>query len=227
MSKAQVHPVYGLVSDCASPASRSDRSPCFADLHQFTTHALASCLRASWMEASVTKVAVLEVLGETPVSSEPGEGALDHPATRQDDEALDVVAPLDDRQAQPRHLCHRSINLPSVVVAAIGPDQFEPGEAPSYVVSCRAPTRPRRGPGSRQSGQPPASAGLRCRPGHRFCGLHLLADVVTHLVVFTAPFSPISPLAVEKRSRRAGLAAHPLAQGLCSSAQIASQTPSR
>ena len=39
---------------------------------------------------------VLKVLGVTPVSAEPGEGALDHPAARQDDEALHVVAPLDD-----------------------------------------------------------------------------------------------------------------------------------
>jgi hypothetical protein len=31
---------------------------------------------------------VLEVLGETPVPTEPGEGALDHPAARQDDEAF-------------------------------------------------------------------------------------------------------------------------------------------
>ena len=38
---------------------------------------------------------VLEILGETPVSSEP-ESALDHPAARQNDEAPPVVAPLDD-----------------------------------------------------------------------------------------------------------------------------------
>jgi hypothetical protein len=43
------------------------------------------------MEARVTKVdrgfgKVLEILGETPVASEPGEGALDHPAVRQHDE---------------------------------------------------------------------------------------------------------------------------------------------
>jgi len=31
---------------------------------------------------------VLEVLSETPVSPEPGEGALDHPAARQDDSSL-------------------------------------------------------------------------------------------------------------------------------------------
>ena len=67
----------------------------------------------------------LEVHGKTPVSSEPGEGALDHPAPRQDDEALRVAAPLDDLHAQLRHLGHRSSNLPGAV-AAIGPDRFEP-----------------------------------------------------------------------------------------------------
>ena len=76
---------------------------------------------------------VFEVLGETPVASESGESALDNPAARQDDEALHVVAPLDDLRAQRRHLCHRSVNLPGVV-AAIGPDQFEPREAPAYLV---------------------------------------------------------------------------------------------
>jgi HAD superfamily hydrolase (TIGR01549 family) len=39
------------------------------------------------------------------------------PTGRQDDEALHVVAPLNDRQAQPRHLCHCSVNLPGVVNA--------------------------------------------------------------------------------------------------------------
>ena len=37
---------------------------------------------------------VLEILGETPVASEPGEGALDHPAARQNDKALYVVVRL-------------------------------------------------------------------------------------------------------------------------------------
>jgi hypothetical protein len=73
---------------------------------------------------------VLEVLGETPVASEPGESALDHPAARQDDKALPVVAPLYDPHAQPRYFCYRSFNLPRVV--AIGPDQFEPREATAH-----------------------------------------------------------------------------------------------
>jgi hypothetical protein len=59
--------------------------------------------------------------------------ALDYPTAWQDDEALHVVAPLDDRQAQQRHLCRGSVNLPRVV-AAIGPDQLEPREAPAYLV---------------------------------------------------------------------------------------------
>jgi hypothetical protein len=54
-------------------------------------------------------------------------------STTQRHEALHVVAPLDDRQAQPRHLCHGCVNLPGVV-AAIGPDQFEPREASAYLV---------------------------------------------------------------------------------------------
>ncbi len=41
----------------------------------------------------------------------------------QDEEGLRVVAPLDDLQAQPRHLCHRSVNLPGIV-GGIGPDRF-------------------------------------------------------------------------------------------------------
>jgi|GEM_PF-6210146 len=76
---------------------------------------------------------VLEVLGETTVSSEPREGALDHPAARQDDEGFRVVAPLDDLRAQDRHLGHRSVNLPGVV-SAIGPDQFEPWEALAWIL---------------------------------------------------------------------------------------------
>src|SRR6267142_4711278 len=59
--------------------------------------------------------------------------ALNHPKARQDDEALHVVAPLDDLYAQDRNLGDGSINLPGVL-AAISPDQFEPGEASAYLV---------------------------------------------------------------------------------------------
>jgi hypothetical protein len=73
---------------------------------EFMTYALASRLRASWMEARVTKVARVSARF-----------------------SKSFVAPLDDLHAQRRHLCHRSsVNLPGVV-AAISPDQFEPREA--------------------------------------------------------------------------------------------------
>jgi hypothetical protein len=72
------------------------------------------------MEARVSKAAkgfgkVLEILGETPVASKPGEGALDHPAARQDDEAPHVVAPFDDLDAQRRHLRHLSVNCQALL----------------------------------------------------------------------------------------------------------------
>jgi hypothetical protein len=51
-------------------------------------------------------------LGETPVAPEPRESSLDHSAARQDDEALHVVAPIDDLHAQQRNVCHPSVNLP-------------------------------------------------------------------------------------------------------------------
>ena len=54
-----------------------------------------------------------------------------HPAPRQDDEALRVVALLDDLHAQRRHPCHRSFSPPGVV-AAIGRDRLELREAPAY-----------------------------------------------------------------------------------------------
>jgi hypothetical protein len=82
-----------------------------------TTYALASRLRASWMEARVTKVARVSARFSKSLARR----------------WVHVVAPLDDLHAQQRHLCHRSVNLPRVV-AAIGPDQFEPREAPSYLV---------------------------------------------------------------------------------------------
>jgi hypothetical protein len=64
--------------------------------------------------------------------------------------------------------------------------------------------------------------------GVDFAALHLLAGVVTHFVVFTAPFSAdltdwLSRTAAE------GLASRPIRsrKAMCSSAQIASQTLSR
>ena len=37
---------------------------------------------------------IFKIFGQTPVSCEPGERALDHPAARQDDQALRLVGPV-------------------------------------------------------------------------------------------------------------------------------------
>ena len=66
---------------------------------------------------------VLEVLSETPVSPEPGEGALDHPAARQDDSSLRLTIATCSSGA-----LHRSVHLPRAV-AAVRPDEFELREA--------------------------------------------------------------------------------------------------
>src|SRR4051794_816029 len=168
---------------------------------------------------------VLEVLGETPVSSEPGKGTLNHPPARQHDKTLHVVAPLDDLHAQHRPLCHCSFNLPGVV-AAIGPDQFEPREAAAYLVEDQpgpVAVLDRGGVDNDPHRQPFAiDQGVDLAP------LDLLTSVVTHLVVPTAPFSAdltdwLSRTAAE------GLARRPIRSrnAMCSWAQIASQTPSR
>jgi len=76
---------------------------CQRMVFEFTSYALASRQwQAGWRRGSrrwpqFSKVPV--ILGEPLVLSEPGEGALDHPVARKDDEVLSVVAPLDDLHA--------------------------------------------------------------------------------------------------------------------------------
>ena len=60
------------------------------------------------------------VLGEAAIAAEPGEGALDHPAARQDDEALHVVGPLHDLHAQGRHGGDRGLHLMGILEAQRG-----------------------------------------------------------------------------------------------------------
>ena len=118
------------------------------------------------------------------------ESALDKPAARQDDEALHVVAPLDDLHTQRRHLCHRCVNLPGVV-AAIGPDQFEPREAPAYLVEDEpGPVAVLdRGRVDDDAHRQPFSVDQ----GVDFAALHLLAGVVTHSLSVSPPF-PFPPI---------------------------------
>ena len=146
-------------------------------------------------------------------------------AARQGDEALYIVAPFDDLQTQPWHLCHRCVNLPGVV-AAIGPDRFEPWEAPTDFIEHQA--RPVAVLDFGRMDDNPHPQPFAVHQSVDFAALDPLAGVITHLAIVTAPFSAdltdwLSSAAAE------GLACRPRRSrnAMCSSAQIASQTPSR
>ena len=71
---------------------------------------------------------LLEVLGETAVAVQPGQGALDHPLARQEFEALGHAGSLDDLNDQFADAAQR---LPRLVsgIAAIGEEMAQPREA--------------------------------------------------------------------------------------------------
>jgi hypothetical protein len=141
------------------------------------------------------------------------------------DQALRVVVPLDDLYAQQRRLCHHSVNLPGVVTTT-GRDQVEPREATAYLVENQ--TGPvavlNRGEVDNDLHRQP----LGVDPGVDLAALDLLAGAVTHLVVVTAPFSA-DLIGLLSRTAAEGLASPSIRSrnAICSSAQIASQTPSR
>ena len=96
-----------------------------------------------------------------------------------------VFAPLDDLYAQQQHHRHRSGNLPRVV-AAIGPDQFEPRAATAYFVEDQSGLMavPDRGGVDVGPHRPP----FAIDQGVDLAALHLLVGVVTDLGIPTAPF---------------------------------------
>ena len=60
-------------------------------------------MRSGCTQASVKRrgeIRLLEILGKAAIAAEPGEGSFNYPALRQHDEALYVVAPLDDLEPQ-------------------------------------------------------------------------------------------------------------------------------
>jgi hypothetical protein len=147
-----------------------------------------------------------------------------HPAARQDDKALHVVAPLDDLYAQQRHLCHRSFDLPRVV-ATIGPDQFEPRGASAYLVEDQhgpVAVLDRRGVDDDPHRQP-----FAVDQGMDFAALDLLTGVVTNLVVFAAPFSADLTDWLSRTAARGWPPGPSAAQRHMQLGQIVSQTPSR
>ncbi len=69
-----------------------------------------------------------EILGHSPVTPDPGEGAFDHPSAGQNLKAGVVIAAFDDTQFPRSDLVERSFELRSLI-AAIGPDELQKGEA--------------------------------------------------------------------------------------------------
>ena len=84
-------------------------------------------MQASVNEGGAGLCKVVIILGDAAVTSKPRESSLDHPATRQDDEAFQVITTLDDLEAQHGNFGDGGFDLPRVV-AIIRPDQFEPRE---------------------------------------------------------------------------------------------------
>jgi hypothetical protein len=167
---------------------------------------------------------VFIILGDAAVAAKPGEGSLDDPATRQDDEAFQVVAALDDLKAQHRNFGDGSLDLPSII-AIIGPDEFEPREAIADLIEDEG--RPVTILDTRGVNDDPYWQSFRIDERMDFAALDLLAGVKTYLAVKTAPFSAafsdwlsmtaaVGEASRPRRSRKL----------MCRSSQMASHTPS-
>src|SRR5271165_2048299 len=193
-----------------------------------TTYALASRVRASWMEARVTKVARVSARFSKSLESRrfrPNQEKVRSTTQRRGRMTKPFVAALNELHAQQRHLGEGGVNLPGVV-AAISPDQFEPWEAPPYLVEHQPGAVAVLDRGRVNNHPHRQSFGID--QGVDLAAFHLLAGVVTHRVVFTAPFSADF---TDWLSRTAadGLASRLIRSrnAIYSSARIASQTPSR
>lgn len=129
---------------------------------------------------------ILPILGEAPVSSEPRECALDHPSARQDDKSAHIVGTFDDLQSQAGDFGD-SINDLMCVVAAIGPDQFEPRMALADLIEHQCCAIAILDAGGMNNDADRQSFGVD--EGVNLAALHFLAGIISHLVVATAPFS--------------------------------------
>jgi len=88
------------------------------------------------MEARVTKVARVSARFSKSLASRrfrPNQEKVRSTTQRRGRMTKPFVAALNDLHAQQRRLGEGGVNLPGVV-AAISPDQFEPWEAPPYLV---------------------------------------------------------------------------------------------
>jgi hypothetical protein len=180
------------------------------------------------MEARVTKVARVSARFSKSLASRrfrPNQEKVRSTTQRRGRMTKPFVGALNDLHSQQRHLGEGGVNLPGVV-AAISPDQFEPWEAPPYLVEHQPGAVAVLDRGRVNNHPHRQSFGID--QGVDLATFHLLAGVVTHLVVFTAPFSADF---TDWLSRTAadGLASRLIRSrnAIYSSAQIASQTPSR
>src|SRR3954463_10572760 len=69
-----------------------------------------------------------EVFGEAAASAEPGEGSLNHPASRQELEAFDAGWPLDDLDG-PRPAMGERVSKLFAAIDAVGKDMPQLGKA--------------------------------------------------------------------------------------------------
>ena len=122
---------------------------------------------------------VFKILGQMSVPAKPGYGSLHHPAARQNDKSLHVVAALDDFDAQGM-VCSRDGCELMRDVAAVRLCQFQPrkAHADSAQNQPRAIAIPDAGRVDNDTqGQP-----MRVNKGAQLEALHLFADVVTPCV---------------------------------------------
>jgi hypothetical protein len=75
----------------------------------------------------------LEVLCESAAAAEPGEGALDHPSSRQEFEALRLIGAFDDLKGPGADFAQSLLEF-LAAVSAIGEDMAEPRVAMANVV---------------------------------------------------------------------------------------------
>jgi len=167
---------------------------------------------------------VFPIFGEAAVPSEPGEGALDHPSARQDDETAHVVGALDDLQSQARDFGDGIDDLMRVV-AAVGPDKLQPGMALADLAQHQGRAIAVLDAGGMHHHPDRQSFGVN--ESVKLAAFHFFAGVVPHLVIFTAPFSADFSDWLS-RIPAVGLASRPSfsRKSACRCAQMASQAPS-
>lgn len=136
--------------------------------------------------------AMLEVLGETPASSEPGEGALDDPALGQELEAMRVGAPgLDDLEG-PVGDGGKLLGHDRPAVAAVGDDVMDAGPARMHLLEQHEPGIAILDPGGRERRAQEEAAEVD--DDVAFLARDLLGRVVARRCRTSPPFSALLTL---------------------------------